>query len=51
MQKEKNYMKKKILICGADGYLGWPTAMYLSEKGYQIWEFEAQKITYRYIVV
>ena len=36
MQKEKNYMKKKILICGADGYLGWPTAMYLSEKGYQV---------------
>ena len=29
-------MKKKILVCGADGYLGWPTAMYLSEKGYQV---------------
>ena len=36
MQKEKNYMKKKILVCGADGYLGWPTAMYLSEKGYHV---------------
>ena len=34
--KKKNYMKKKILVCGADGYLGWPTAMYLSEKGYQV---------------
>ena len=23
---------KKILIIGGDGYLGWPTAMYLSKK-------------------
>lgn len=27
-------MKKRILILGGDGYLGWPTAMYLSKKGY-----------------
>ncbi len=29
-------MKKKILILGGDGYLGWPTAMYLSKKGYRV---------------
>jgi UDP-sulfoquinovose synthase len=26
----------KILILGGDGYLGWPTAMYLSKKGYEV---------------
>ena len=26
----------KILILGADGYLGWPTAMYLSRRGHSI---------------
>ncbi len=26
----------KILILGGDGYLGWPTAMYLAEKGNEI---------------
>jgi UDP-sulfoquinovose synthase len=26
-------MNKKILICGIDGYLGWPTAMHLSRLG------------------
>jgi UDP-sulfoquinovose synthase len=26
-------MKRKILILGGDGYLGWPTAMYLSRHG------------------
>lgn len=26
----------KILILGGDGYLGWPTAMYLSKKGHQV---------------
>ena len=25
-----------ILILGGDGYLGWPTAMYFSEKGYDV---------------
>ena len=25
-----------ILILGGDGYLGWPTAMYLSQKGYEV---------------
>jgi UDP-sulfoquinovose synthase len=25
-----------ILILGGDGYLGWPTAMYFSEKGHQV---------------
>jgi len=26
----------KILILGADGYLGWPTAMHLSAEGYDV---------------
>src|SRR3989344_1214722 len=26
----------KILILGGDGYLGWPTAMYLSRKGHTV---------------
>lgn len=26
----------KILICGGDGYLGWPTAMHLSNCGYTV---------------
>jgi len=25
-----------ILILGGDGYLGWPTAMYFSERGYKV---------------
>jgi len=25
-----------ILILGGDGYLGWPTAMYLSKRGYEV---------------
>lgn len=27
---------KKVLILGGDGYLGWPTAMYLAKRGYQV---------------
>ena len=26
----------KILILGGDGYLGWPTAMYFSNKGNEV---------------
>lgn len=26
----------KILILGGDGYLGWPSAMYFSKKGYEV---------------
>lgn len=26
----------KVLILGADGYLGWPTAMYFSHKGHEV---------------
>jgi len=26
----------KILILGGDGYLGWPTAMYLTERGHEV---------------
>ena len=29
-------MKSHILILGGDGYLGWPTAMYFSQRGYQV---------------
>ena len=27
---------KHILILGGDGYLGWPTAMYFSQRGYAV---------------
>jgi len=27
---------KKVLILGGDGYLGWPTAMYLSQQGHEV---------------
>ena len=26
----------RVLILGGDGYLGWPTAMYLSSLGYDV---------------
>jgi UDP-sulfoquinovose synthase len=26
----------KVLILGADGYLGWPTAMYFSKRGHEV---------------
>ena len=26
----------RVLILGADGYLGWPTAMYLSARGHEV---------------
>ena len=26
----------KILIIGSDGYLGWPTAMHFSQRGYEV---------------
>ena len=26
----------RILILGGDGYLGWPTAMYLSARGHEV---------------
>lgn len=29
-------MTKNILILGGDGYLGWPTAMYFSSRGYNV---------------
>ena len=25
-----------VLILGGDGYLGWPTAMYFSSRGYEV---------------
>ena len=30
----------RILVLGADGYLGWPTAMYLSERGHEVAAFD-----------
>ena len=27
----------RVLILGGDGYLGWPTAMYFSRKGHEVW--------------
>lgn len=29
-------MNKKIIILGGDGFCGWPTALYLSQQGYEI---------------
>jgi UDP-sulfoquinovose synthase len=26
----------RILVLGGDGYLGWPTALYLSNKGHEV---------------
>jgi UDP-sulfoquinovose synthase len=26
----------RVLVLGADGYLGWPTCMYLSERGHEV---------------
>lgn len=26
----------RVLICGADGYLGWPTAMHFAAKGHEV---------------
>ena len=26
----------RVLILGGDGYLGWPTAMYLSRRGHEV---------------
>ncbi len=26
----------RVLILGGDGYLGWPTAMYLSRRGFEV---------------
>ena len=37
----------KILIIGGDGYLGWPTAMFLAKKKYQVFltdNFSKRKI-------
>ncbi len=30
----------RILILGGDGYLGWPQALYLSQKGYEVAVFD-----------
>lgn len=27
----------RILILGADGYLGWPTSMHFAARGYEVW--------------
>ena len=27
----------RVLILGGDGYLGWPTAMYFSARGHEVW--------------
>ena len=26
----------KVLILGGDGYLGWPTCMYFSQRGHEV---------------
>lgn len=32
----------RVLILGGDGYLGWPQALYLSQKGYEVAVFDNQ---------
>jgi len=27
----------RVIVLGADGYLGWPTAMHLAAKGHEVW--------------
>ena len=31
-----NDRRQRVLILGGDGYLGWPTAMYLSARGHEV---------------
>ena len=35
-ETRNNKMSEKIIILGGDGFCGWPTALYLSRKGYDI---------------
>jgi UDP-sulfoquinovose synthase len=30
----------RVLVFGGDGYLGWPQAMYLSRKGFEVAVFD-----------
>ena len=30
----------RVLVLGGDGYLGWPTAMFLSKKGHDVTVFD-----------
>jgi len=32
----------KVIILGSDGYLGWPTSMYLSKKGHEVWAVDCE---------
>ena len=36
MPRKAATTSRKVLILGGDGYLGWPTAMYLSKLGYKV---------------
>ena len=39
----------KVLILGADGYLGWPTALHFSAHGHEVWaidDFSKRKIEF-----
>ena len=31
-----SHLNVRILVLGADGYLGWPTALHLSAKGHDV---------------
>ena len=35
-QRVKNWLKMKVLVIGGDGYCGWATALYLSNRGYEV---------------
>ena len=37
MSTENNsHAKKKIIVLGGDGFCGWPTSLYLSDKGHDV---------------
>lgn len=36
MATETNEKKKKIVVLGGDGFCGWPTSLYLSDKGHDV---------------
>jgi len=35
-QRVINWLKMKVLVIGGDGYCGWATALYLSNRGYEV---------------
>jgi hypothetical protein len=34
--QEEKTMSKRVIVLGGDGFCGWPTALYLSNHGYEV---------------